>query len=533
MFVRTKKVISCETTYEYLQVVNNSRSKGKIKQKVIATLGRLDQLRDNGDIDGILQSLARFSDEFSVIKMLQDGSVKSNWAKSWGVSLVFEKLWKKLGLDAIIRDLALQSGFQFDIERAVFASVLNRLVNPRSDLATHNWLGQVHTNGFENLDLHHLYRAMDFLADYQPEIEKALFDRGRDLFDYGVDLVFFDTTSTYFEGQGPEGLAAFGHSKDHRPDRVQVVVGVVMIRQGYPISCQFFEGNTADVTTIRRVIDLIKRRFDLKRVVLVADRGTVSVKNLVDLEKAGLEYIVGIPMRRYADVKEILVTYPGWFQAISPNFWFKEVFLNDCRYVLCYNEDQAKKDRADREAIVAKLKESLKNDGIKPLIGNKGYRKYLDIETGSAKIDRAKLEDEEKFDGKYVLLTSLSAEACPAEDAAISYKRLWQVEKAHRDLKSALEMRSVFHQRCDRVQGHIYCNFLSLYLKIALQKELEKTGIKMPWQTILDDLEALKAVHFEISGKEYLLRTEFSGCAYDVFKAAGVKPPKTLQCIST
>jgi len=501
MFVRTKKVKIKEATYEYLQVVNNTRIKNKIKQNVVATLGRLDALRDNGDIDGILQSLSRFSDELAVTKKLQDGSVKANWVKSWGTCLVFEKLWKNLGLDCIIHELADQSNFQFDVERAVFASVLNRLVNPRSDLATHSWLRQVHAGGFDGLDLQHLYRAMDFLADYQPEIEKALFNRGRDLFDYGVDLVFFDTTSTYFEGRGPKGMAAFGHSKDHRPDRVQILVGLLMSRRGYPISCQFFEGNTADVRTIRRIIDLVKRRFDLARVVLVADRGMVSVENLVDLETAGVDYIVGIPMRRYSDVKNELMVTPGFYQALSPSLWFKEVFLNDCRYVLCYNDDQAKKDRADREAIVATLKGSLKNGGIKALVGNKGYRKYLEVDTGAARINTAKLRDEERFDGKYVLLTSLSESEFSAEEVAVSYKRLWQIEKAHRDLKSVLEMRPVFHQRCDRVQGHIFCNFLSLYLKIALQKNLEKNKLKLPWRTVLDDLDALKAIHFEWNEK--------------------------------
>jgi hypothetical protein len=183
MFVRTKRVKIRNASYEYLQVVNNSRFRNKIKQKVIATLGRLDALRGKGDIDGILQSLSRFSDELTVTQKLQEGSVKSDWVKSWGACLVFEKLWKNVGLDRIIHKLATQSNFQFGLERAVFASVLNRLVNPRSDLGTHSWLRQVHGDGFAGLELHHLYRAMDFLADHQPEIEKALFDRGRDLFD--------------------------------------------------------------------------------------------------------------------------------------------------------------------------------------------------------------------------------------------------------------------------------------------------------------------------------------------------------------
>ena len=532
MFARVKKVKTAKATHEYLQIVSNYRENNKVKQKVIATLGRLDKLQETGEIDGIITSLARFSSEYTIVQNVRNGSVKAKWAKTWGPMLVFEKLWKAAGLDEIIRQCVAGSKSRFDVERAVFASVCHRLLKPGSDLGACRWLRNMYTEGFDGLELQHLYRAMDVLADYQPKIEKALFNRNRDLFDYAVDLVFFDTTSTYFEGTGPEGLAAYGHSKDHRPDRKQMVIGVLMCRKGYPLSCQFWEGNTADAKTLGRVIDLVKRRFRLKRVAVVADRGLMSVKNLVDLEHAGMDYIVGVPMRRYVDVKKEVVEAPGFYQARSPSFWFKEVLLNGCRYVLCYNEEQAVKDRLTRENIVQKLRDVLKEQGPNNLVGNKGYRKFLTFQRDTAKIDGAKIEQDARFDGKFVLLTSLPSKTLDTEEVAVSYKRLWQVERAHRDLKSLLEMRPVFHQRCHRIQGHIFCNFLAFYLKIVLQNKLREKGLHLPWDEVLTDLDAFRAIHFQWDDREYLLRTEFQGCAYGVFQAAGVKPPPTLQAIS-
>ncbi len=359
--------------------------------------------------------------------------------------MVIEKLWKTLGLDVVLRSLASRSDYRFDLERAVFACVCQRLVRPGSDLAASRWIQNVHGEGFDDLELQHLYRSMDFLAEYQPEIEKELFRRGRDLFDYGVDLVFFDTTSVYFEGRGPAELARYGFSKDHRPDRKQVLVGVVMSRKGYPLSCQFWEGNTADVTTIKRIIALVKRLFSLNNVVLVSDRGMVGVDNLVELERAGIDYIVGIPMRRYQDVRGQVVDTPGYYQALTPTLWFKEIHLNGCRYVLCYNQDQAAKDEATRSALVEKLKTTLKKQGPQSLVGNKGFRKFIKLDRETVRIDPAKVKDDARFDGKYVLLTSTDI---PDDEVAVTYKRLWQVERAFRDLKSALEVRPVFHQRC-------------------------------------------------------------------------------------
>ncbi len=528
MFARVKKVKSGGSEHEYLQIVENYRQDKKVKQKVICTLGRLDKLRESGALDGVLTSLAKFSTRNQVINLYKEGSVKADWAKSWGTVLVIEKLWKTLGLDVVLRSLASRSDYRFDLERAVFACVCQRLVRPGSDLAASRWIQNVHGEGFDDLELQHLYRSMDFLAEYQPEIEKELFRRGRDLFDYGVDLVFFDTTSVYFEGRGPAELARYGFSKDHRPDRKQVLVGVVMSRKGYPLSCQFWEGNTADVTTIKRIIALVKRRFSLNNVVLVSDRGMVGVDNLVELERAGIDYIVGIPMRRYQDVRGQVVDTPGYYQALTPTLWFKEIHLNGCRYVLCYNQDQAAKDEATRSALVEKLKTTLKKQGPQSLVGNKGFRKFIKLDRETVRIDPAKVKDDARFDGKYVLLTSTDI---PADEVAVTYKRLWQVERAFRDLKSALEVRPVFHQRCQRVQGHIFCNFLALYLKIALQKQLKTKEIDIPWDQVLLDLEAFKAIHLQVTEKSYLLRTEFQGRAYHIFQAVGLKPPPTLQTL--
>jgi len=357
MFTRVKKLKTRKTVHEYHQIVESYRQEGKPKQRVIGTLGRLDRLLEGGHLDGLIQSLAKFSRTLQVIQGVKEGEIGAEWARDWGEVLVFEKLWQKLGLKQMCRSFGEGRKIRFDIERAAFGSVLQRIEKPGSDLACTRWLRDVYGEGFSGLSLQHLYRAMDIVADHKEEVERELFWQGRELFDYGVDLVFFDTTSVYFEGDGEEGFCERGFSRDHRPENKQLVIGVLMSRRGYPISCEFWPGNTTDKKTLMGAIRALKDRFQLARVILVCDRGMVSVKNLLELEEAGLEYIVGIPLRRYVDVREEVVSDPSAFREVADNLWVKEVICGELRYVVCYNPQAAERDRKQRQSMVEKLRE--------------------------------------------------------------------------------------------------------------------------------------------------------------------------------
>lgn len=526
MFARIKKLKTAKATHEYVQIVESYRERGKSRQRIIGTIGRLDRLLERGSLDGLVESLCKFSRTLKVVRAAKEGSIKSQWARQWGPPLVFDKLWEKVGLSEICRSLGQGRKYRFDMGRAVFAAVLQRLLEPGSDLSCTRWLSDVHGPGFEALRLQHLYRAMDFLDANKEEIERELFWRGRDLFDQGLDLVFFDTTSIYFEGNGPEGLAAHGYSRDRRSEKVQLVLGVIMSHKGWPLCCEFWPGNTADPKTLKKAIESLKERFELGRIIVVCDRGMVSVKNLVELEEAGLEYIVGVPLRRYPDVREEVLSDQSPYREISPNLFVKEVEHCGLRFIVCHNPDEAKRDKETRHQMAEKLKQMLSVRGPKALVGNSGYRKFLRIKKNSVSVDEEKMQSEERFDGKFLLLTNTEL---PADEAAISYKGLWRVERAFRDLKSLLKVRAGYHRRNQRVKGHIFCTFLALYLKVAFEKALESKGLKMSWQALLGDLSSLKAVKLQLGETNYLLRTDFQGSCNKVFRAVGLKSPPTLQ----
>lgn len=346
----------------------------------------------------------------------------------------------------------------------------------------------------------------------------------------GLDLVFFDTTSIYFEGEGGEALGQKGHSKDHRPDLNQVVVGVVIDTNGKPVCCEIWPGNTTDVNTLIPVVDRIRGRFHIGRFCIVADREMISAKTLKELNERKIPYILGTRMRTVNEIKDDVLSHPGEYpegkssKDLAP-LQVKEVSLKGSRYIVCFNPRQARKDTQDREAIINSLQEKIKT-GPKSLIGNKGYRKYLKIERNSMCIDQEKIEYESRFDGKWVLITNTNF---PADQVAIKYKELWQVEHVFRDVKSVVDTRPVYHQRDENITGHIFCSFLALALRKELDRRLEKSGHYIEWADIKQDLKSLQEVIIEDKGKSLTLRTECLGTCGKVFQAVGVAIPPTIR----
>jgi transposase len=313
---------------------------------------------------------------------------------------------------------------------------------------------------------------------HKDRIEEELFAARRDLFS-SLDLVFFDTTSVYFEGAGGERLGRFGNSKDHRPDRRQMVVGAVLDNEGQPICSELWPGNTTDVKTLLPVVDRLRGRFGIKDLCIVADRGMISQSTIAELQnlERGCHFILGARMRSVKEIRETVVGDRSLFLEIRgprerPDdpapLKVKEVRIEGRRYIVCFNAEQARKDRTDREAILAALEGQLRR-GEKSLVGNKGFRKYLKTPGDHFEIDWSKAEDEARFDGLWVLQTDLEL---PTAEVALKYKELWQVEALFRSLKSVLETRPIYHQRDDTIRGHVFCSFLALVLLKELQRRM-------------------------------------------------------------
>ena len=541
MFARVKK----SGKYQYLQIVENRKEKGKVKQRVIATVGRMDQLHEKNRVETLIRSLSRFSEKTMLI--LSGRSDIAAEAVKIGPALIFERLWKETGIQGAIRQMLADRKFEFDVERAIFLTVLHRLMVSGSDRACEKWRRDYRVEGAEDLDLHHLYRAMNFLGEelhdqtdagpFSPRcnkdrMEELIFFAQRDLFSE-LELVFFDTTSIYFEGQGGD-IGQRGFSKDHRPDLKQMVVGAVIDDKGRPICCEIWPGNTADVKTLIPVAERLRQRFGIRQFCIVADRGMISNETIAELEEQKIPYILGVRMRRVKEVKAEVLSRPGRYTEVYPEgvdakdpspLKVKQVLHNGKRYLVCCNSRQARKDAADREAIIASLKEQLKK-GAKSLVGNKGYRRYLKVTRNSASIDMAKVEEASRFDGKWVLTTNTDLSP---EKVALKYKELWQVERVFRDVKTLLETRPVFHQRDENIRGHVFCSFLALILRKELERRLNNAGHDFEWTDIKQDLEALQIVDIEEDGKRFAIRTECQGNCGKIFQAVGVAIPPTIR----
>jgi hypothetical protein len=466
---------------------------------------------------------------------------------------VFERLWSETGIRRVLGRLLAERKFEFAVERAIFATVLHRLFDSDSgsDRSGQKWREPYALDGADELALHHAYRAMAWLGEELPEpqqegktpfaprcvkdlVEEELFARRRTLFS-DLDLVFFDTTSIYFEGAGGESLGQNGKSKDFRPDLKQMVVGVVLDGEGRPICCELWPGNTTDVQTLVPIVSRLQNRFGIGRVCVVADRGMISAETLAELDQRQWDYILGARMRAVAEVRDEVLSRAGRYEVVQPKgtrakdpspLKVKQVMIWDRRYVVCLNEDQAKKDAADREAILKGLREQLPK-GAKSLVGNKGYRKYLKTgkEAGFT-IDEEKIREEARYDGKWVLLTNTDLRAA---EVALKYKQLWLVEDIFRTMKSLLETRPIFHKFDATIRGHVFCSFLALILRKDLQDRLDAQGSEVEWADVIRDLAALEEVEVEQDGKRFLLRNEVRGGCSAAFRAAGVAVPPTVR----
>jgi hypothetical protein len=543
MFARVKK----SGKYHYLQIVENNKVKGQVKQRVIATVGRLDQLQEKGRVETLIRSLSRYSEKAMLI--LTGHSDPEAVTIKIGPALIFERLWEQSGIKKALRRLLNARKFEFDVERAVFLTVLHRLMTSGSDRYCERWRRDYAVVGTEPLELHHLYRAMAFLGESLTDqsaasalaprcnkdlIEEDMFKTWRDLFS-GLELVFFDTTSIYFEGEGGESLGERGFSKDHRPDLKQMVVGVVINDEGRPICCEMWPGNTTDVKTLVTISQGLRQRFQIQRFCIVADRGMISAENLNYLEaENAIPYILGTRMRKDKEVREQVLTCGGRYQEVHPigsktkdpsPLKVKEVRHMGRRYIVCLNERQATKDKVTREAIIKALEEKIPK-GPKGLVGNKGYRRYVKLEKDSASIDFEKVKAEARFDGKWVLRTNTDL---PTEKVALKYKELWQVERVFRDVKSMLETRPIFHQRDDTIRGHVFCSFLALVLRKELERHLEKAGHVFEWSHIKQDLQALQETHIEENGNQLAIRSKAEGVCGKLFQAVGMAMPPTIR----
>jgi hypothetical protein len=560
----------------YVQLAHNNRDpeSGQARAQVIYSFGRKEDL-DIEALRRLVKSISRFLSPEDALQasVLAQGSAEALRfieSRSMGTGFLLWALWQKLGVHDALSKLAKGRSFRTDPATAVFAMVANRALSPSSKAAIPEWLEHeqwLPEVGEVNED--QLYRAMDFLIEAGDELQKVVFGATADLLNLQVDLILYDTTSTYFEmegddrdlldrqtawdafdrGEGPEPLTPRpqvvndpplrrpGHPKAHRAGLAQVVVGLAVTREGIPVRCWVWPGNKADVTTVAQVKkDLAGWR--LNRVVWAVDRGMVSEENLRELQRGGAHYIAGEKMRAGKEDVEEALSRAGRFRKVADNVEVKEVVVGDGerrkRYVLVRNPKQIERDRLQRERTLARLEEELAalpedhqehTKAVCRLVVHPSMGRYLrKTKGGQLRIDRKKARAEARLDGKYLLLTS--DDTLSTEDVALGYKQLLEVERAWRTMKSELDLRPMHHRLDDRIRAHVLLCWLALLLVRVVEVRTDET-----WATVMRSLGRIHRGVFATSDGRVVQRTELDAKQRALFRACDVAPPPLIESV--
>jgi transposase len=546
MYVRTiSRKNKDGSTTTYVQLAHNiwDPQTGCAKANVLYTFGRTDSL-DLEAIKRLVKSLCRFlspEDALQVQASLGKDSQALRFVKSvpLGGAFLLRKLWERLGLEKVLTESLGKRDFLSPIEWAIFAMVVNRALAPDSKRGVEEWVKEdVALGNPEPISLQHLYRAMDFLLEHGEEIQKEVFFATADLLHLEVDLLFFDTTSTYIEKEeeDEEGFKRYGHSKDHRPDLPQVVIGLAVTKEGLPVRCWVLPGNTQDMTTVDKVKKDLSG-WKLSRCIWVMDRGMNSKENRTILQQAGGHYILGEKLRDDQEAHQEALSRRGRYQKVKENLEVKEVIVGKGerrrRFVLVHNPEAAKKDKATRERTLKKIEEALLALGdqrgkahkkaVCALLAHRTLGRYLrQLKNGALRIDRKKVKAEAHLDGKYLLSTS--DDSLNPEDVALGYKQLMEVERAFRTLKTTLELRPLYHRKDERIQAHVLLCFLALLLVRIAERQTGKT-----WDHIRAIMERMHLGEFESKDGRILQRTEMTPDQTNLLKLLNISSPPKIQ----
>ena len=552
MYLRTTRRRNSDgTEVRYLSLAHNEWDPvaGRSKVRILFNFGREDELVPAA-IRRLIGSLSRALPPGEALVAAAPPELRFLESRPLGGAWLLDGLWSGLGLHEILARLLRGRRLDPAAERVLFALVANRALKPLSKLSCAAWVSEhVAISGLAELSDDQCYRAMDWLLDIEAELAEQVYWSVANLLNLEVDLLFFDTTSTYFEtaaadppsaGAGKGFRTYNGHSKDHRPDLPQVVIGLAVTREGIPIRVWTFPGNASDQALIREVKNDL-RAWKLGRVVWVADRGFNSAQNRRYLQRAGDHYIVGEKLRGDSVEAKAALARAGRYQNVAHNLEVKEVVLDEGtlrdRFVVCRNPAEAVRDAAVRDALVAQLEVAIAGSDERSaaereelactLRGKPAYRRFLRVTAaGLLRIDRAVVRGDAKLDGKFLLRTS--DPTLSAADVATGYKQLLEVERAWRDMKTTLDLRPVYHRKETRIRSHVLLCWLSLLLIRIAENATGET-----WRNLRTELDKLHLGRFVGPAGEVAQRTEITPRQAAIFKAANVAEPPRYVAVAT
>jgi Transposase DDE domain len=542
--------------YALAENVWNAQTK-RSEAQVIHTFGRADQL-DKAALQRLIASIQRVIDAdaagaIATRNKISLPDIEIDAVFELGIVLAARTLWEDLGIGAAIRACIAEGELSAPHAMALFAMAAQRLDDPGSKLGcATRWLPDIAwLPEARDLSLHQFYRALDFLAVWSDQIERAVFLRAADLFRLDVDLIFYDTTTAYFEIDEPDEhcelwggrlyapLRRRGHNKEGRDNQPQVIIALAVTRDGMPVRSWVLPGDTADVATVARIKDDL-RAWRLGRCVFVGDAGMYSAENLAALSRGLGRYILAVPMRKVKDVATEVLTRPGRYKPVADNLHVKEVVVGDGerrkRYVLCLNPEEAERERAHREQVLKELcvelnllreREADHPKAACDLLASRRYGRYLTTDyTGRPRLDVAKVKAAAKFDGKFVVITN--DDTLSAEDIALGYKGGWIIESCFRRMKqTGLQVRPMFHWTARRIEAHVKLCVLALQMQRAAE-----IRCGLPWARIAHQLGALKAVRYQAGGRGIVQRTKIAGDLAELLKKLGIPIPKRLLAVT-
>jgi len=584
MYLRTTRVKRPDGHFdEYIRLVESYWNEGRPRHRIICNLGRKDILASHAD--ALLRVLK--GEE----KPAEGRDADATGAWDWGPMLVGRHFWQQLGLQRIIDKLAKPAACREELSDRTLALAVNRLCEPTSEHGIARWLETDYVCNrrgerwlpewrddeerlaskrprvrVKDRQLRQWYGTLDRLVRRKEQIEKELFLSLRNLFSLQVDLVFYDLTSTYFEGHGPIGLAEHGHSRDEKPRNRQVLIGLVMI-DGWPIAHHVFEGNKRDSTTVESVLTDIQKRFGLRRVVFVGDRGMVTTDNIQLIRSKHQGYLVGLSRRRRPEVMAYIQAAKGpWLECVMgitasertnpPKTLVQEVASGKkaVRVFVVHSDERLDYERGEREKAMQKVRDALEAlekrvtrgrlkapekigaAAARVLARNHGTR-YYDWQLKDGKFEYfehpVNLAQEKALEGKYVIQTE--EPDFSALDAVATYKELSEVERAFRNLKDVIDMRPIYHQKPQRVQAHIFVASLAFLLDRALEKKLKSAKIDISSQEAWQLLKTVRVVDIDLgNGEQKRSVTHGSARAERILRAVGVKdldPDSTAKSV--
>ena len=556
MYLRlTKRTNKDGSVVEYYQLAHNRRHPATRKPvaEVIHNFGRADKL-DRMELVRLCQSIARICGLDITDPLAEDGEAAEDHRRgftddlkiirtlSLGCPFVIEALWERLGLKKTLSDIVAAKGLRIPYERALMAMTANRLCEPTSKLGVWDrWLSSVYLPSCNELKLQHMYEAMDLLHDHADDVERAVFFEVADLFNLDVDLIFYDTTTASFhidyEDDPDENanatLRQFGHGKEGfwAP---QVVIALAVTREGIPVRSWVFPGNTADVTTVEKIRSDL-RGWKLGRALFVADSGMNSEDNRKELARACGKYLLACRMANIADIKREVLGKRGRYSVFADNLQAKEVIVGDgerrVRYILCHNPKEAERQQRHRDEIVELLTQELKrhknmsatNQWAIELLASKRFKRYLSIsKAGNIRLDKAKIKESEKYDGKWVIETN--DDTISLEDAARGYKGLMVIERCFRSLKKTqIKMTPMYHWATRRIEAHVKICVLALMIE-----RIAELKCGMSWHNIQRSLSEMQITEFFQLNHRVLMRNELTVQNKNILKSLDIAPPKRI-----